>query len=48
MIIDEDDTRMVIGDLGQGIEAVDGRDHFATHVFQQRFGGCDESSSSRR
>jgi hypothetical protein len=30
---------MVIGNLGQGIETIDGRDDFTTHVFQQRFGG---------
>ncbi|CAI8801103.1 hypothetical protein EMIT0194P_10201 [Pseudomonas serbica] len=31
---------MVIGDLGQGIEAVDGRDDLTTHVLEQCFGGA--------
>ncbi len=34
------DAGMIVGDLGQGIETVDGRDDLTTHVFQQRFGGA--------
>jgi hypothetical protein len=37
--VDKDDARVIVGDLGQGIETVDGRDHFTAYVFQQRFGG---------
>ncbi|MOA22999.1 hypothetical protein D3C78_1435970 [compost metagenome] len=33
---------MVVGDLGQGIEAIDGRDDLTTHVLEQRFGGATD------
>src|SRR5882672_2000761 len=38
--VDEDDARLVIGDLGERIEAVLGEDHFVSGLPQEKFGAA--------
>ena len=38
--IDEDDVRALVGDLGQGVETIERRDHLATGLFEQQLGGA--------
>src|SRR6202167_2573899 len=37
--VHEDDIRLMVGDLGEGIESVDSREHFATLLGEERFSG---------
>src|SRR3984957_10096944 len=37
--VDEDDIRLMVGDLGEGVETIDGREHFAALLGQERFSG---------
>jgi len=35
--VDKNDSRVMIGNLGQGLETVNRRDDFTAHVLEQRF-----------
>src|ERR1700684_676417 len=37
--VDEDDIRLMVGDLGEGVETIDSREHFATLLGQERLSG---------
>src|SRR5665213_2339987 len=37
--VDEHDIRLMVGNLGEGIETIDGREHFATLLGEERFSG---------
>jgi len=40
--VDEDDLRLVVGDLGQRLEAVGGGDHVGALALEQRLGGAPD------
>jgi hypothetical protein len=40
--VDEDDVGLVVGDLGQRVEAVDRGEHLAALLREQRFGGAPD------
>src|SRR6185437_15256218 len=37
--VDEDDVRLMVRDFGEGVETIDGREHFATLFGEERFSG---------
>src|SRR5258708_7206157 len=37
--VHEHDVRLMVGDLGERVETIDGREHFATLLGQKGFGG---------